>query len=928
MGRDLSYNLDIVFLLAFLLVNLLAGIYSGRGIRTIKEYAIGNRNFATSTLVATIVATWISANFITIKISEAYNSGLYHIIPGIGDAASLFIVALFIAPKMEEFLGCLSVAEAMGKLYGSKARAVTSILGIFPAVGIVAAEFIISSVLLQSITGIASLYASLLSAFIVICYSTFGGIKSVTFTDMIQFFTFCLVIPTIGVAVIENIAHTNSIFEYMKHSELYEVKEVFNTSNPKFFSCLVLFAFFLIPGIDPAIFQRISMAKDTKQVKKAFLIAASLCCLIGFMFYFIAIAIAAQETLNLSNNDLILHIIDNYTPTYLKGIAIVGILAMLMSTADSYINSSSILFSHDLCESIGLKLSKASELLLARFSAFFIGVAALILSLYSSNMLEIIMTTCSFYMPVVTVTLLLAIFGFRTSTKVALSGMFGGFITIVYFMLFSDVDGFIHAIFANMLVTFGGHYLFDQEGGWKTKQDELVNKNTKTKKEFFEKLKQFFDNFNIMDFCRCNTPSEEKYFVYLGLINIVLVISYAFALHRDTQIMYHSLVKFLEYSIFVLATILITYPIWQQKFKKLDFMPILWNFTIFFVLAFSSSLFLILSKFDQTMLTIMIVCLMTLSLLVRWQVAIFMMFVGIFISFKFFQFNYGISDITADFSSDFKVIFSLLVICIILVAFLKPKQEYQEITETKLDYQNTKMDNQKKELVQTLEIKNEFLRNLNHEARTPVMTITSMSQALYDNYDRLNDEQRKQIAKEISNNFTRLSSFVNNLTDISKLSGRNSDLKKERVNLSKLLYERVKFCKKIYISDDMKNSRNFITEIEDGIEYKCDKHYISNTIDNIIINAIQYCKTGKIEVSLYKSKDGVEFSVADEGLGIPQNELYDIFGVFSVSSRTKSIAGGRGIGLALCKEAIEAHGGKIWAESDNKGSVFKFLLPW
>ncbi len=470
----MAHNLDIILLAGFLLINLFVGLYSGRGIKSIKDYAIGNRNFPTATLVATIVATWISANFITIKISEAYSSGLYHIIPGLGDAASLFIVAFFIAPRMGEFLGCLSVAEAMGKLYGNKARAVTSVLGIFPAVGIVSAEFIISSVLLQSITGISALYSSLISAFIVIGYSTFGGIKSVTFTDMIQFITFCLVIPTIGVAVIENISHTDAIFEYIARSELYDVKEVFNISNPKFFSCLVLFTFFLIPGLDPAIFQRISMARDTKQVKKAFLIAAGLCCLIGFMFYFIAVAVAAQETLHHNPNDLILHIINNYTPVYLKGIAVIGLLAMLMSTADSYINSSSILFSHDFCESIGIKISDKTQLFLARISAFIIGVSALTLSLFSKNLLEVIMATFSFYMPVVTVTFLLAIFGFRTSTITALSGMFAGLITVISFMAFSETDGFIHGIIANLAVTFGMHYLFNQQGGWILIKTKLI----------------------------------------------------------------------------------------------------------------------------------------------------------------------------------------------------------------------------------------------------------------------------------------------------------------------------------------------------------------------------------------------------------------------------------------------------------------------
>ena len=73
--------------------------------------------------------------------------------------------------------------------------------------------------------------------------------------------------------------------------------------------------------------------------------------------------------------------------------------------------------------------------------------------------------------------------------------------------------------------------------------------------------------------------------------------------------------------------------------------------------------------------------------------------------------------------------------------------------------------------------------------------------------------------------------------------------------------------------------------------------------------------------------EGVEFSIADEGIGVPKEELYDIFGAFTVSSKTKTSAGGRGVGLALSKKVIDAHGGRIWVEQNpNKGVTFKFTI--
>jgi Na+/proline symporter len=91
--NNLVGNIDIIIVISFLVINLIVGLYSGRSIKTIKEYAIGNRNFSTATIAATIVATWLSGASFTVTTTETYNNGLYFIIPGLGDAMSFFIIS-------------------------------------------------------------------------------------------------------------------------------------------------------------------------------------------------------------------------------------------------------------------------------------------------------------------------------------------------------------------------------------------------------------------------------------------------------------------------------------------------------------------------------------------------------------------------------------------------------------------------------------------------------------------------------------------------------------------------------------------------------------------------------------------------------------------------------------------------------------------
>jgi len=179
--------------------------------------------------------------------------------------------------------------------------------------------------------------------------------------------------------------------------------------------------------------------------------------------------------------------------------------------------------------------------------------------------------------------------------------------------------------------------------------------------------------------------------------------------------------------------------------------------------------------------------------------------------------------------------------------------------------------------------------------------------------------------QEIAKSSERLSTLVNNMIDVSKLSSLNYVLNKKIINLSDLIYERLDYCKKLYLGD---KDLEFICDIEDDLSVNCDEHYITSTLDNLIVNAISYSSDGKIIIEFKKNNDFVKFKISDEGIGIPKKELYSIFGTFIVSSRTKTPAGGRGLGLALCKGVIEAHKGQIWCKSGGKkGSTFFFTLP-
>jgi signal transduction histidine kinase len=601
-------------------------------------------------------------------------------------------------------------------------------------------------------------------------------------------------------------------------------------------------------------------------------------------------------------------------------------MAMVMSTADSFINSTAVLLVHDICKPLDIKITK-KELHATRLASLLITIFAFGLTLTEDNLRKLMIATSSFYFPVVSMPFILSVFGFRTSTRSVLIAMGAGFSCIIVWKLLlknPDVESALLAVFVNLVFLFGSHYLLKQPGGWMsvkgpTSLASLRQQRSRNIKDFFNKL----TNFNFFTFLKKSTPNQESIYVAVSFFCIIVTYASIFTLSKDIANKYSNLIDVIYPLMLFFATALLSYPLWPNFLKNSNTIVIVWNSVIFFILICACFLFVLISNFASIQLTVFMINLILISILLRWQLALSMIIAGVIIDLQGLQYYLGenISLFTEN-EHQFKVGYLLLITSGILVAFLKPKQEAQELIEVRQDLFDQQMLQKNDELTRSLAIKREFINNIGHEIRTPVMGITSLGKNLYDVYNKLTPTQLDAAIKTIADSSERLESLMNNILDLSKLSSLNYKLDLNLVNLSELIYERINSCKKLYIGE---KEIEFITDIESNIITNCDIYYIKSTIDNLIINAIKYSSSGNITINLHQNDKKIEFSIKDEGVGIPVAELDDIFSPFVESSRTHTTAGGRGVGLALCRKAIQLHGGEIWAESDGKiGSTFTF----
>ncbi|MBF2561843.1 cell wall metabolism sensor histidine kinase WalK [Listeria welshimeri] len=220
----------------------------------------------------------------------------------------------------------------------------------------------------------------------------------------------------------------------------------------------------------------------------------------------------------------------------------------------------------------------------------------------------------------------------------------------------------------------------------------------------------------------------------------------------------------------------------------------------------------------------------------------------------------------------------------------------------------------------------DFVSNVSHELRTPLTSMHSYLEALSDG--AWEDKDIAPRFLEVTQNETeRMIRLVNDLLKLSRMDGGREHLEKSFVNFTDFfnhIIDRFEMMKK----ETIMFKRHIPKE---PVIIEIDEDKVMQVLDNIISNANKYSPDGgRISFYLKKFEDEIEISIADEGLGVPEEDLANVFDrFFRVDKARSREMGGTGLGLAIAREVIEAHGGRIWAERNkSKGTVIKFTLPY
>ncbi len=241
---------------------------------------------------------------------------------------------------------------------------------------------------------------------------------------------------------------------------------------------------------------------------------------------------------------------------------------------------------------------------------------------------------------------------------------------------------------------------------------------------------------------------------------------------------------------------------------------------------------------------------------------------------------------------------------------LKILKETQELK--KLNFELKKAD----------ALKNEFISTVTHELKTPITSIRSLSEILYENPD-LESTQREHFLKTVISETERMERLINQVLELEKFESGKQKLHLTTQNLNEIVKEAIR----IYESIIAEKKIQFSTQLsQEPLWSEVDKDRILQVILNFLSNAVKFAKT-KIIVSSYSKQNFIEIAVLDDGKGVPaelKDAIFEKF--FQAENQNNRKPKGSGLGLAISKKIIQYHKGSIGVEQEQGMTKFYFRL--
>ncbi len=442
---------DIAIFLIYIGAVVFNGIRASKHVNKIEDFATGGKSYSSIMVFATLSAAFLGGGFTAGLAEKTYIFGLAYVVGLWGFSLKELLIAKYIAPKMEKFHKACSVGDIMGELYGSNAKIFAGVASFLVCSGIIGAQFTALGNFAHILLGVNHASAIVIGSVIIMAYTGLGGMRAVVSNDSLHF---CVMMIALPVVLALGITHIGGIENFGNVVSENCIKEISWSVVS-----LIFLSFFFGETLVPPYVQRLLIGKDNKSTIKGNWWSGILSIPFFLMMGCIGL-VAFTLKPDLTASAALPYVILKTMPIGLKGLAIAGMIAIVMSSADSFLNAAAVAVSHDVIHPLlGDKIAH-KKLAVSRIATYAIALAGVAFSLHFTSSIDLLLQSYIFWTPIIIVPFVAGVMGIERPASSFWLSAIAGVITVTTLQAlntghsqFFEVS--IWGVLANAIVFFG-----------------------------------------------------------------------------------------------------------------------------------------------------------------------------------------------------------------------------------------------------------------------------------------------------------------------------------------------------------------------------------------------------------------------------------------------------------------------------------------
>lgn len=426
-------TLDLVVIAVYLVFMLAVGVWFVKRIKNTQDYYVADRSLGSFVLTATVCATIIGGSAMMGRAGVAYTTGFKAVMTAIPYLLGMFVFS-GISGRIQQIgvtYNINSIPDLFGRRFGKTAKVILAAMVAFTMMGTVASQVTATATIIKLVggqVGITYEMGALMATIIFIIYTAASGLFGVVYTDVVQFFM--LLIFVYILIPIKSLISLDGFGNFWANLDKSYITPYINGD---ILGDIVTYLVFTLAGAE--MWQRAFAAKSRKAAKKGMFLGTSIYAVTILLVFFMGLA--GQQLLpdvveTYGSSDAVVPALAiSILPAGLTGLALSGILSVMMSTADSYLLVSVQTCVHDLGKTFRPNLSEKKEILWSRILSVILALGALIIALYIKNAYNVLMFAWSFYAAAAGLPALAALYWKKATKAGVIAAMVGGFVVCV-----------------------------------------------------------------------------------------------------------------------------------------------------------------------------------------------------------------------------------------------------------------------------------------------------------------------------------------------------------------------------------------------------------------------------------------------------------------------------------------------------------------